>query len=397
VSDSPGGPTLVNVSGTSPCPDINVAIANSGDFGKVCKGDQADLDLTLFNQGKCDLTISNIELLPDPGSFELPTDLQLPLVLSPNADFTVPIRFAPDECFDTPEERTVQITSDDPDESTVNVAISGASPCPNLVIDPTDLTGLYAFPATVVDDTSSLGCFSERTVTLRNNGECPLTITNISAAGADFTVTAPTQFPVLLPSGEETLEVTVRFAPQADANPLAPSEVTGLLTVVSDDPGGDSSAALCGESVAQSGVRILVTDVSTGSPIIVGEVDSLTIQSKGKNRPSPINLRFTDQPVSTATVCGNAIYYHVDQETLPSTGTTGSNPKSSYEAKAREGNLQAAESFGLGQCEFREFQLQLQDSDAENCLLLPKGAPCTTAGECCSGKCKGPEGGKTCK
>jgi len=62
-----------------------------------------------------------------------------------------------------------------------------------------------------------------------------------------------------------------------------------------------------------------------------------------------------------------------------------------------EGNLQTTENFGLGQCEFREFQLQLQDSDASMCLLLPKGDACTTDGECCSGKCKGPSGGKSCK
>lgn len=398
ASDDPDeDPLTVDVSGTSPCPDINVAIANSGEFGKVCKGDHADLPLTLFNQGKCDLTITNIELLPDTGSFELPADLTFPLVLSHDADFTVPIRFTPDECFDEPELRTLRITSDSQGETSLDVQLSGLSPCPNLVLDPAELAGLYAFPATVVDDTGTLGCFTEQLITLRNNGECPLTITNISAAAADFEVTAPTRFPIILPSGEENLEATVRFTPQLDDDPLAPSEVTGLLTVVSDDPNGNSLADLCGESVAQSGVRLLVTDVSSGSPAIVGEVDSIIVQSKGKNRPGPINLQFTDQPASFSTVCGNVINYHVDQETLPSTDTTGSNPTSSFLTKAREGDLQTSESFTLGQCEFREVQLELQASDAGDCLLLAKGEACTTDGECCSGKCKGPQTGKTCK
>jgi hypothetical protein len=95
-------------------------------------------------------------------------------------------------------------------------------------------------------------------------------------------------------------------------------------------------------------------------------------------------------------ICGNQIEYHVDQETLPATATEN-NPNSSYLAKAKEGNLQASQNFGLEQCEFREFQLQLEDSDSPDCLLLPKGAPCTTDGECCSGKCKGPPGNRTCK
>jgi hypothetical protein len=199
----------------------------------------------------------------------------------------------------------------------------------------------------------------------------------------------------LLPPGEETLDVTVRFTPQSDADPLAPSEVTGLLTVVSDDPNGPDEADLCGESSAQSGVRILVTEVSSGTPIPVGEVDTLTISSHGINPRT--NLRFTDQPVSMGAVCGTPVVWHVDQETLQAAGTSGNNPRSSYNAKAKEGNLQITQTFGLDQCELREFQLQLEDTGSDICLLLPKGAACTNAGECCSGKCKGPVGDSTCK
>jgi len=249
----------------------------------------------------------------------------------------------------------------------------------------------------VVDTSGSLGCYSEKQVVLRNESECPLTIDDISAAGLDYEVTAPTQFPITLNGGEETLEATIRFTPQADAAVLTPSEVTGLLTVDSVDPVASQTANLCGESTTQSGMRILVTDVSSGAPEAVGEVDSLVVRTKGKHRPAPINLQFTNHPVSNATVCGNSFDYHVNLETLPAAGTTGANSRSSYQAKAMEGNLQAEESFTLDQCEFREFQLQLQSSDSQACPLSPKGASCNDASECCSGKCKGPSGGKTCK
>ena len=354
-----GEPVFVGLSGSAPCPDINTALANSGSFGDVCASGHADLDLTLFNQGRCDLTISDIGLLPDAGSFQLPSTLTFPLVLSHDADFTVPIRFAPDTCFDVPEMRSVQITSDDPDEAIVDIDISGVSPCGNLVIDSGGLSGLFTFPATVVDTTGTLGCFSDRELILRNNGGCALTIDGISAAGADFTVVQPSVFPVLLPTGEETLAVTVRFTPQTDADPLAPSEVTGMLTVVSDDPDGSANADLCGESVAQSGVRILVTNITTGTPVPVDEVDSITIKSFGVSTPAPINLRFTDQPLASASVCGNDVFYHVEQENLPETSTTGSNPSGSYDTRAKEGNLKSTDTFGLGQCEFRDFQMQL--------------------------------------
>ena len=361
-SGSTRGPTtdlLIPLEGIAPCPDLNVAMADSGDFGSVCAEDHADLDLTLFNQGRCDLTISSIELLPDPDSFELPESTSFPLVLSHDADFTFPVRFSPDVCTDAESMRTLRINSDDPDEAMLDLDVSGSAPCGNLLVDPAGLTGLNAFPPTVVDSTGTLGCFAESSIDLRNNGECPLTITDIGAAGADFSVVSPPLFPVLLPPGEETLSVGVRFHPQSDADPLTPNEVTGQLTVSSDDPDAAGVADLCGESAAQSGVRILVTDVSTGTPIPIGEVDDIRIDSFGINTPGPVHLRFRDQPVQSTMVCGNEIQYHVNQETLPSTETTGNNPNSSYDAKAKEGNLQTTQTFTLGQCEVRLDQLQL--------------------------------------
>jgi hypothetical protein len=384
------------ISGVVPPPDINAWIANSGNFGAVCKGDFNDLDLNILNQGRCDLTISDINSFWN--LVVVPDDLQFPLVLSHDASVQVPLRFSPEECFDDPINSAIQILSDDPDEGIVQIDISGESPCPNLVIDPGALSGAFAFPATVVDTEGTLGCYSERTTVLRNSGDCPLTIDNIEATGADFTVMAPTNFPIILPSGEETLEVTVRFTPQDMGDPLFPDETLGLLTVTSDDPDALGEAELCGEGVTQSGIRTLVTDVTSGVPVIVGSVDSMTVKSKGKNTPSPVNLQFTDVEPVTTTVCGNEIQWHLDLEVLPAAGTTGGQGgKSSYSADAREGNLQDSNSFSLGQCEFKEFQLQLRESDAGICLLKQKGEACDTDAECCSFKCKGPAGGKTCK
>ena len=91
-------------------------------------------------------------------------------------------------------------------------------------------------------------------------------------------------------------------------------------------------------------------------------------------------------PASTATT-----------RSLLSTATAQGNGRSSYQATAKEGNLQTSDSFKLGQCEFRDAQLQLLDADSEACLLLPKAASCSLDSECCSGKCTGPAGAKTCK
>ncbi len=403
ASHTPGGDALglnqTPLQGTVPPPDLNVAIADAGDFGDVCASEQSDLNLTLFNQGLCSLTIDGIS--SDNTLFQLPTDITYPLVLSHDADFNFPVRFAPDACSDDPVTGNITIDSDSPGEESLEVGMSGAIPCPNLVIDPAGLSGDFAFPATVTDLDGSLGCYSERSAVVRNTGQCPLTITAITALGdiadEEFNVQSPTSFPIVLPPGEETLDVTVRFTPQVLGNPLAPDEFRGELAIVSDDPDAAGTAELCGEGVAQSGIRVLATDISSGTPLVVDEVDNITVRSKGKKTPSPINLQFTDVAWQQTTICDNTVTWHVDQETLPSVQTTGNNPQSSYEVSAKEGNLQDSQSFSLGQCEFLEFQLQFQDSGSPVCLLLPKGASCSNDGECCSGKCAGKSGAQTCK
>lgn len=140
------------------------------------------------------------------------------------------------------------------------------------------LKGLYAFSPTVVDTTDTLGCYSERSVVLRNESECP----------------------------------------------LAPGEITGSMSVTSDDPATPHTADLCGESVARSGIRTLVSDVTSGIPVPVDGADSMTVRSKGKNTASPINLQFTDVPISgPASICGNDVSWHLDLEILPAAQSTG--------------------------------------------------------------------------
>ena len=147
---SPSDEKDVLLRGLIPCPDLNLAIANAGDFGEVCSGGQTDLDLTLFNQGRCDLTISAITS-SNPDNFVLPDDLQIPLVLSHDADFIVPIRFEPSEAEDcsddTPRIGIIEITSDSPGEEMLDVDVGGLVPCPHVVIDPSALSGPLRVPS----------------------------------------------------------------------------------------------------------------------------------------------------------------------------------------------------------------------------------------------------------
>lgn len=381
-SDDPDNPTKsVDVSGTVPCPDLNLTILDSGDFGNVCLGAMSALDLELFNQGKCDLTITNISQL-NTADFELPADLQFPLVMSHDSTKTIPIKYNPDPtmaCSDTdPRLNTITIHSDslgvgDP-ENELDVMVSGLSQCPNLTIDP-PLSGFLAFDATVADifsgATRIVDCsvVQQDMISIRNTGFCPLEISGISSSLPDFEIDSPTAFdpPIIVPVGEETLTVDVRFRPQTGLSSGGPTEILSSLTVASNSGLGGPMVGnsvlndfLCGEGVLQSGTRLTVLDTTLPAVAPVENVDKLNLVSKGKNTPSPINIRLTNVPLQTASVCGNTIPYHLHNELLPTAGTTGSNPKSSYIADAMEGNLQGDLSFNIAQCSFVVDSIQLQ-------------------------------------
>lgn len=401
-NDADEGTLEIEMTGSGGEPVIAATLIE--DFGDVCLEDSKIHELRITNPGTCPLRIGGVSSTSL--EFVVAEVLSFPLVVSPGGEITVPIEFDPDPAGGFgPRSGTIQITHDGANPPNPrNLAVSGNVPPPNLVVDPADLKDTFSFPATVVDTEGTLGCYSDRNVVLRNNGACPLTIDGISATGADFAVTEPSQFPILLPPGEKTLGVNVRFTPQADDDPVSPGEIMGELIILSDDPDIEAgTAALCGESAAQSGVRILATDITTGIPLMLDPVERIDLQSRGINNPGPVKLTFNDAPLKSVQICGNDVAYHVNQETLPSTDTTGGGGKqSSYVASAKQGNLQISENFTLGQCEFRDFQLQVQSSggdpgDPGSCPLLPKGAACSNDGECCSGKCRGPEGAMSCK
>jgi hypothetical protein len=334
----------------------NITTSGELDFGELCVGESETQTIQVCNTGKCDLTVTRAELVgPDCDDLTLVSPTVLPLVISPDFCFEFVVKFEPDD--DIPPDCRLEIDTDDLDNPMITVPITATVGNSDLVLDPADLTGLYAFPATVEDPNGDLGCYSDRMLVARNVGTCPLVIDDMSAT-APFSVIAPTEFPITLPPGEETLDVTVRLAPTNGGGPVtSPDDVTGTFTVVSNDPGGDETAVLCGEVAAQSGVRILMVD-SSDDPI--NGVDMLTLQSKGIHTPKPIHIRMTDVAVSQDLVCGNTVRYHMQQEDLPPTHTTGNDPNASYHVRGKEGNKQTKNDFILDQCEFKDFILRLR-------------------------------------
>jgi hypothetical protein len=226
-SNDPADPAVtVTVTGDGTEPDISTS--GELDFGELCIGDSVSEILQVCNTGKCDLTVTGAELVgPDCDDLTLvsPTPDDLPLVISPDFCFEFVVKFEPDD--DVPPDCSLEIETDDPDEPTITVPITATVGNSDLVLDPADLTGLYAFPATVEDPNGDLGCYSDRMLVARNVGTCPLVIDDMSAT-APFSVIAPTEFPITLPPGEETLDVTIRLAPTSGGGSvISPDDVTG--------------------------------------------------------------------------------------------------------------------------------------------------------------------------
>jgi hypothetical protein len=388
ANNDPATPNaVVPITGNAPAPVINASVVNNGNFGNVCAGAQADLALQVLNAGLCPLTISSVSSMqtaPAGGpSFLLPSVTAFPLVLSAGGSVNLPVRFQPPAygsgnyitCSNAvAQAANVVIHSNDPhypDPVGFVRSVGGIEGCPTLVLSPHDLTGAYAFPATVSDPNGTLGCYTDQQITVSNSGICPLTLASLATANGtdgknlplpgaplEFKVVNPTT-PVTIAPGASPVPITVRFKPiiLANQSSSAPDQQTGMLSIVSNDPvAADNQAGLCGEPTYQSGARVLVVDTST-SP--VSSLANLTLSSQGltptfKQTLMPAALR------SAPNICGNTILYHLDNETLRPAGTTGNNPKASYQVSAKNGSTQANMSFTLGQCETKRIVLQIK-------------------------------------
>jgi hypothetical protein len=367
----PGGNTVVGLSGKVPCPKIAATIPNGGKFGNLCSSQVADLNLEVLNTGACNLNISSIS--SSSPQFALPTN---PLVLSPDANVDLPVAFQPAPygspgyvtCSNTtPETSNITIVSNDPTHPVFVTPVQGIEGCPTMVLGPLNLTGLNDYPPTVSDPTGTLGCYTDKQITVSNTGICPLIIPRagtvngldgkgrpLPASPLEYNV-VNTSFPITLAPAAKPVPITVRFKPEilTDQNPTAPDQQTGTLNIVSNDPVvTDNTSALCGEPVYHSGARILLENTLE---VPLSSVTELRLTTQDivptflqKLSPAPL------QP--PANVCGNTIYYHLDNETL---NPTGSNPNAYYVVLVNNNpHYFEPRDFRLNQCQFQQIVME---------------------------------------
>jgi hypothetical protein len=163
LSNDPGGPHAVSVSGVLAAPKANLIIANEGSFGEVCVGSFADEPLLVTNSGKCALSIAAVT--SSSADFLAPHVSSFPITVGPGDALPLPIRFKP--LSFGPKTGTITVTSDDP-AGPISQDVSGDSPPGELTVaGSTTFGGVNA------------GCCADRTVWISNTGACALHVTTV--------------------------------------------------------------------------------------------------------------------------------------------------------------------------------------------------------------------------
>jgi hypothetical protein len=213
-SSDPASPHIVRVRGDAPAPRLSLAIADSGNFGKVCVGRFADEPLVLNSNGHCPVTVFGVT--SSSGAFLAPEVLAFPLAIGPGDSLALPIRFAP-TAFG-PAAGTITVTSSDPG-SPHTIKVSGDAPAGRLVV-----TGSLCFGGV------KACCRAERTISICNMGACPLDVTSVAFKRKNphwKLINNP--FPATLPPGA-CLGLVIRYK-ATEKCPIACE-----LVITSDDP-----------------------------------------------------------------------------------------------------------------------------------------------------------------
>ena len=163
-SNDASSPHSITVSGDAVTPRLDLAIADTGNFGPACVGSFVDRPLVLGNGGKCPLSITDIT--SSSGEFIVPEVLSYPLSIAPGAALALPIRFAPTSLG--AKSATLTVTSNDP-AGPRKIDVSGHAPAGKLSV-----TGSTIF--------GGVKCCTreQRTVSLCNTGACELQVGEVA-------------------------------------------------------------------------------------------------------------------------------------------------------------------------------------------------------------------------
>ncbi|MCF7810989.1 choice-of-anchor D domain-containing protein, partial [bacterium] len=181
------------------------------DFGEVRLGELEELTLTILNEGRTNLTISDISTVGQ--TFLSAFDEEI--VIEPDNSYELTVSFAPEVIGD--HEGSLTITSDDPDEGETVINLFGVGVGPVITVSPESID----FGEVVIDQSV------RRMLTISNEGNDILTIIDVEVGGAPIFLSAFEDRITIQPN--ESYDLSVTFTPDDAA------DFEGALTIQSDD------------------------------------------------------------------------------------------------------------------------------------------------------------------
>ena len=203
----------VTYTATVGAPNGSTVIAGGGNYGNVCLGSFADLNLTINNSGTCNLLVSGM-VSSDP-DFLTPSTLSYPLTVHSGGSITAPVRFEPLSLGTFSGIVTADSTNNPGGNMSVNV--SGVAPPGHIT-----WSGAGTF-GNICANTNA-----QQTITIGNTGLCNLHVTSATINCSNFTIEG-NPFPATL-SPDSSLPLTIAFTPTS----LGAKSCN--LTIDSDDP-----------------------------------------------------------------------------------------------------------------------------------------------------------------
>jgi hypothetical protein len=259
VSNAPGSPMTMTLSGTGEAGATLTASPSTLAFGSVLIGDHPSQTVTLKNTGNSNISISQMTSI---GSAFAVSGMSLPVTLAGGQSASLSVTFTPTASGTESGSVTVTSTASDP-SLVVSLEGTGASPQPQLAVSPASLS----FGSIAVDSSSS------QPVTLSNTGTGALTISAASASSAGFSVSGFSLPATLNPGQNAALNVT--FAPRSAGS------TSGTLSIVSNAPDSPALIPLSGTG-AQGQLSASPANVSFGSVLVGGNApQTITLTNTG--------------------------------------------------------------------------------------------------------------------
>jgi hypothetical protein len=265
-----------SISITSSANDPNVTIPLTGtgvqgklaanpssiNFGSLLVGASGSVNVTLTNSGTASITISQGSAS---GTGFSMTGLSVPATLAAGQTTTFAAKFSPTAAGSAIG--SISVVSNAPGSPlTIALSGSGAAGQPQLTIS----------PASVSYGNVSVGSSAPQTITLTNAGNATLTVSQLTASGAGFSVSGAT-LPLNI-NASSSASFTATFAP------TSAGAASGSVSIVSNAPGSPASVALSGTGI-QGQLGATPSSVNFGS-VNVGSSGSQTITLKNSGTAS---------------------------------------------------------------------------------------------------------------